>query len=130
MVTRLREELLALKDRPTARFLPLTILWLRGDLCDPGGGLKIPQDVAMVGFDDRDFAAWIRPALTTVRMPSFEMGQAAARLLLQQIAGEDLEDATQVPGKLIIRKSCGAKALHEAGITGKKDLAVPNILSR
>jgi len=64
-----------------------------------------------------DFAAWIRPALTTVRMPSYEMGQAAARLLLQQINKEELEDATQITGQLIVRESCGAnasKSLHES----------------
>jgi len=36
------------------------------------------------------------------------MGRAAARLLLEQLSGEELEDATQVPGQLIIRESCGA----------------------
>jgi LacI family transcriptional regulator len=74
-------------------------------------GLEVPTDVAIVGYDDRDFSAWIRPALTTIRMPSYEMGQAAAQLLLKQFAGEEMEDVTQIPGKLIIRESCGAKGL-------------------
>jgi LacI family transcriptional regulator len=74
-------------------------------------GLRIPEDVAVVGYDDRDFAEWIRPALTTIRMPAYEMGQAAARLLLQQFARVEMEDATQVPGRLIIRESCGYTGL-------------------
>ena len=124
---RATQELLALDNgsgpsgqRPSAIFAANDIMALGAMYAIQEAGLDIPRDIAIVGYDDRDFAAWIRPALTTVRMPSFEMGEAAARLLLQQIAGEDLEDATQVPGKLIIRESCGAKAFQEAGITGEK----------
>lgn len=100
--------LLALEDKPTAIFAANDIMALGAMYAMQEAGLKIPEDVAIVGYDDRDFAAWIRPALTTVRMPSYEMGQAAARLLLEQIGGEELEDATQIPGELIIRESCGA----------------------
>jgi LacI family transcriptional regulator len=102
------KELLALKERPTAIFAANDIMALGAIYAIQEAGLKIPHDIAIVGFDDRDFAAWIRPALTTVTMPSFEMGHAAARLLLQQFAGEEMEDATQIPGKLIVRESCGS----------------------
>jgi LacI family transcriptional regulator len=101
-------ELLALKQRPTAIFAANDIMALGVIYAAQEAGLRIPADIALVGYDDRDFAAWIRPALTTIRMPSLEMGQAAARLLLQQFAHEETEDATQVPGELIIRESCGA----------------------
>jgi DNA-binding LacI/PurR family transcriptional regulator len=103
------KELLALDEKPTAIFASNDIMALGAYYAIQEAGLKIPADIAIVGYDDRDFAAWIRPPLTTVRMPSYEMGQAAARLLLQQFAGEELEDATQIPGELIIRESCGAK---------------------
>ena len=106
---RATRELLALKERPTAIFSANDIMALGAMYAIQEAGLQIPRDIALVGYDDRDFAAWIRPALTTVRMPSYEMGLAAARLLLQQFAGEKMEDATQIPGKLIIRESCGAK---------------------
>lgn len=102
------EELLALEDRPTAIFAANDIMALGAIYAIQKAGLEVPRHVAIVGYDDRDFAAWIRPALTTVRMPSYEMGQAAARLLLEQINKTDLEDATQVTGKLIVRESCGA----------------------
>jgi LacI family transcriptional regulator len=103
------QELLALKDRPSAIFVANDIMALGAIYALQDAGLRIPNDVAIVGYDDRDFAAWVRPPLTTVQMPSFEMGQAAAKLLLQQLVGEEPEDATQIPGKLIIRDSCGAK---------------------
>lgn len=105
---RAAEELLALSERPTAIFAANDIMALGAMYALQEAGVKIPQDIAMVGYDDRDFAAWIKPALTTVRMPAYEMGQAAARLMLEQIAGEEPEDATQIPGSLIIRESCGA----------------------
>lgn len=107
---RAAKELMSLGERPTAIFCANDIMALGAIYAIHDAGLKIPADVAIVGYDDRDFASWIRPALTTIRMPSFEMGQAAARLLLQQLAGEELEDATQIPGTLIIRESCGAKS--------------------
>ena len=109
---RATQELLALKERPTAIFASNDIMALGAIYAIQDAGLKVPGDIALVGYDDRDFAAWIRPALTTVRMPSYEMGMAAARLLLQQFAGEELEDATEVPGELIVRESCGAYLLH------------------
>ena len=103
------QELLRLKQRPTAIFASNDLMALGAIYAIQEAGLRVPEDVAVVGYDDRDFAAWIRPSLTTIRMPSYEMGQAAARLLLEQFAGEELEDATQIPGELIIRQSCGAK---------------------
>jgi LacI family transcriptional regulator len=102
-------ELLALRERPTAIFAANDIMALGAIYAIQKAGLEVPADVAVIGYDDRDFAAWVRPALTTVRMPSYEMGQAAALLLLKQIAGEEPEDVTQIPGELIIRESCGAK---------------------
>lgn len=100
--------LLALKERPTAIFAANDIMALGAIYAVQDVGMNIPQDIAIVGYDDRDFTAWIRPSLTTIRMPSYEMGQAAARLLLKQFSGEELEDATQIPGELIVRESCGA----------------------
>jgi LacI family transcriptional regulator len=105
---RATQELLALDERPTAIFAANDVMALGSIYAIQEADLKVPADIAIVGYDDRDFAAWIRPSLTTIRMPSYEMGQAAAQLLLKQFAGEETEDATQIPGELIIRESCGA----------------------
>lgn len=112
---RAAQELLALEDRPSAIFAANDIMAMGAMYAVQEAGLKIPDDIALVGYDDRDFAEWLRPALTTVRMPSYEMGQAAAELMLQQIAGEELQDATHIPGKLIVRESCGASRLAVPG---------------
>jgi DNA-binding LacI/PurR family transcriptional regulator len=51
-------------------------------------GLRVPQDVQVVGFDDIEAAAWVDPPLTTVALPAFEMGRQAAELLLRLTGGE------------------------------------------
>lgn len=112
---RAAQELLALDEQPTAIFAASDMMALGAIYAIQDAGLRVPQDVALVGYDDRDFSAWIRPALTTVRMPSYEMGQAAARQMLKQFAGEELEDTTQIPGKLIVRQSCGAASQDPDG---------------
>lgn len=52
-------------------------------------GLRIPEDIALVGFSDTPAAALIEPALTTVYQPAFDMGQTAASLLMKQFDDED-----------------------------------------
>ncbi len=69
-------------------------------------GLRVPEDVSVVGFDDFEAAAYYNPSLTTIRQPLHEMGHMAARLLLAKIRGEK-ELPTEVPivPELIIRES-------------------------
>ncbi|HEU5470449.1 MAG TPA: LacI family DNA-binding transcriptional regulator [Actinophytocola sp.] len=69
-------------------------------------GRTVPDDVAVVGFDDIPVAAHTQPALTTVRQPSREMGEKAAAMLLSLLAGETLpEEPWIVPTSLVIRES-------------------------
>lgn len=55
-------------------------------------GLKIPQDIAIVGFSNWFFGELMEPSLTTVDQPGFEMGQEAARILIREIEMKDKED--------------------------------------
>ncbi len=88
-------------------------------------GLDVPNDVALVGFDDDAPSAHILPPLTTVRQPAFEMGREGMRLLLahlSELADADLErprspdrravapEVVVLPTTLIVRSSCGAGA--------------------
>ncbi len=72
-------------------------------------GLTVPADLALVGFDDMDFAATLTPPLTTVTQQSFELGAAAANLLLARIRGEGSarKGARQIrlPTQLVVRSS-------------------------
>lgn len=75
-------------------------------------GVRIPDDVAVVGFDDLPTAVQVNPPLTTVRQPIEEKGRRAAQLLIDLIEG-NAEGPQQIllPTELVIRESCGAR-LH------------------
>jgi LacI family transcriptional regulator len=69
-------------------------------------GIGIPDDVAVVGFDDIPYASNTDPALTTVRQPMHEMGAAAARMLLDRVDGATKSNARKViPTSLVVRQS-------------------------
>ncbi|PWU50297.1 LacI family transcriptional regulator [Micromonospora globispora] len=68
-------------------------------------GRRVPEDVAVVGFDDIETAAYTEPPLTTIRQPIVELGRAMTRQLLRMAAGEDIEQALVLPTELIVRES-------------------------
>ena len=73
--------------------------------------LRVPGDVAVIGYDNLKIGAVVEPKLTTVTRPSYRMGLIAARLLFDIIESEAPEETQQVvlKSKLKIRKSCGNK---------------------
>ncbi|RLT50895.1 MAG: LacI family transcriptional regulator [Chloroflexi bacterium] len=73
-------------------------------------GLRVPADVALVGFDDQYGVADLTPPLTTVRAPSKQVGQVAAEQLVRCIAGEIVERVTRLPVSVVLRQSCGCTA--------------------
>jgi LacI family transcriptional regulator len=77
-------------------------------------GLQIPQDVSIVGFADLDFAAALRPALTTMRQRPREIGRRAAQLILDRLDGEMFDSppmTIKVGAELIVRKSTSRPAI-------------------
>jgi len=68
-------------------------------------GREIPRQISVVGFDDIPLAAYFDPPLTTVRLPAFELGQAAGRALLDRVAGRAIASRTLLPTELIVRSS-------------------------
>jgi len=80
-------------------------------------GYQVPDQVAVVGFDDMEHAQYTDPPLTTIRQDFYENGRVAARLLLARISGEPVAPGiTYVPTTLIIRRSCGCRTLWDAPI--------------
>lgn len=73
-------------------------------------GLRIPEDVAVVGFDDQSIAMHLSPALTTVRSPIEVVGYQATDKLISLIGGKTIETQTILSTELIIRQSCGCLA--------------------
>ncbi|MGC4748866.1 LacI family DNA-binding transcriptional regulator [Micromonospora sp. DT201] len=68
-------------------------------------GRRVPEDVAVVGFDDIETAAYTEPPLTTVRQPIVELGRRMTQQLLRLAAGETIEQAVMLPTELILRDS-------------------------
>jgi LacI family transcriptional regulator len=68
-------------------------------------GRRVPDDVAVVGFDDDRYAATTTPSLTTVRQPAAQMGAEMAAKLVKLIAGEAVESDTILPTELVVRAS-------------------------
>jgi LacI family transcriptional regulator len=68
---------------------------------------EIPRDMSVVGFDDISHASLVYPKLTTVRQPLYEMGETAAKLLLEWLQkGELPPQHIQLETQLVIRDSC------------------------
>jgi DNA-binding LacI/PurR family transcriptional regulator len=68
-------------------------------------GRRVPDDVAVIGFDDVEVARYTDPALTTVRQPIAELGRSLARQLLRLAAGAPVEPALVLPTELVVRES-------------------------
>ncbi len=70
-------------------------------------GLRVPDHVAVAGFDDVKESSLVMPPLTTARQPMYEQGRQAVRTLLALIAGEDAPEQTILSTELVVRQSCG-----------------------
>lgn len=68
---------------------------------------RIPEDIAVVGFDDQGLAQVLQPALTTVHAPIEQVGMEAARQMIELIHNGHAEPLTLLPTTLVIRASCG-----------------------
>jgi DNA-binding LacI/PurR family transcriptional regulator len=104
------DQLLLREDRPSAIFAVndevalnlLRIAHLRS--------LRVPEDLALVGFDDLSFAAHLSPPLTTMSQPRLDLGLRAGHLLLNRIEGQGGRPRhIELPTNLIVRESCGAR---------------------
>jgi LacI family transcriptional regulator len=99
-------ELFDMDDPPTAIFafndnLAIGVLKAAAER-----GLRVPEDVSVVGFDDSEQAAFATPPLTTVRQPLAEMGRMAVSLLLRQLDQQRLEALrVELATKLVVRAS-------------------------
>lgn len=69
--------------------------------------LSIPHDIAVTGFDDVAAARNMRPSLSTVKQPTFELGQIAAKRLLDILEGQEFEKKIVAPTEMVLRQSCG-----------------------
>ena len=100
--------LLELRDRPTAVFVASDEMAVGAIRAAQGAGLRIPDDLAVVGFDDIQLAELVDPPLTTVRQDSVGIGVAAGRALVEQIENPDVTPPVlTLPVQLVVRASSG-----------------------
>ena len=101
--------LLALPEPPTAVFVAADMMAVGALEAVRAAGLRVPEDVALVGFDDVQLAPFIDPPLTTIRQDRIGIGLAAGRALIEKIEHpERTLPALTLPVELIVRRSCGA----------------------
>ena len=101
------EALLKLSDRPTAVFVASDDMALEAIQTALDKGIRVPEELSVVGFDDNPIASHGRVPLTTVRQPLQEMGRQALEVLVQQMGGKK-RNPTQLllPTELVERQSC------------------------
>ena len=100
-------DLLDLDPRPTAIFAGNDEQALGVYEAARQRGLRIPEDLSVVGFDDLPVSRWVSPPLTTVRQPLAEMGRAAAEMILQLVDGAPLRARrVELSTDLVVRESC------------------------
>lgn len=78
-------------------------------------GIRIPDDIAVAGFDDIPLAQYLDPSLTTVHQPFYHMGELATQLLIARIQGiatSDQDAHNVLRTRLVIRESCGGRSLR------------------
>lgn len=97
--------ILGRRDRPTALFcandeMAIATLGVAREL-----GIRVPEELSVVGFDDAVNASYCHPPLTTVRQPSEEMGAAAVRVLLERIEDQSPAHRMRFPATLVVRSS-------------------------
>jgi LacI family transcriptional regulator len=106
------QELLALTPRPEAVFAANDQMAADAIMAAQAAGLSVPDDIAVVGFDDAPVASYTNPPLTTVSQPVYDLGWQAARLALETSRAERADPPVaprlvQLPTALVVRRSCG-----------------------
>lgn len=108
---RLTRRLMGLPEPPTALFVGNNLMTIGAYECLRDMGLRIPEDVSLVGFDDFDLANYLAPPITVVDRPMEEMGRVAGQLLLGRMNGtlQGPPELVVLPTRLLIRRSTSSR---------------------
>lgn len=107
------ERILAMDDRPTAVFCASDQVAFGLMATLTGNGLRVPEDISVIGFDDIELSEYYVPALTTIRQDRHELGAKASSLLLERLEAGDApasgdQDPVMVDVELVVRASVAA----------------------
>jgi len=120
---RAARELLAVSERPTAVFASNDSMAIGALSAAEDAGLEVPEDLAVVGFDDVPIAQYVSPPLTTVRVAIAELGSRAVSRLLTSLQVEQTAVVREVlRTEVVVRRSCGASNVPQHG--GRTDEVV------
>ena len=112
--------LLARRPRPTAVFAANDLSAVGVIEAIVEKGLRVPDDVSVVGFDDLRLAAYTTPPLTTIHQPAREIGERATSLLLDLTTGKKVRRLRHLlPPELVVRRSTAPPLRHRKGRTGE-----------
>jgi DNA-binding LacI/PurR family transcriptional regulator len=104
------KKFLALAEPPTAIFAANDLMALGAIYAIQEAGLNVPDDIALVGYDDREIASYSHPTITTVTLPCYEMGKKSAELLFNLLKDPAyVGEPIRVRGRLVVRESSGAE---------------------
>ena len=101
------QQLLAGRVVPTAVIGGNDLLVIGGMVEAQAQGRQVPRDLSCVGIDDLELAAHMTPALTTVRLPTAELGRQCAEQVLTRLAGDPGTRTIRLPVELVVRHSTG-----------------------
>ncbi len=104
--------LLSCTPRPTAVICGNDVLAYGALIECQVSGLRVPKDVSVVGFDDLPMSQHFQPPLTTIHVPSQDMGRTAADFLLANLNGENISSHTKLEADLILRASTAPPGAH------------------
>lgn len=106
---RAMQALLTLPVKPTAVFVASDVVAFGAMAAIRDAGGRVPEDMAIIGFDDVPMSRYFTPPLTTVRLPAVEQGRRGGEMLINLIEGKPVAESRLVlPTQLVIRQSCGA----------------------
>jgi signal transduction histidine kinase/DNA-binding LacI/PurR family transcriptional regulator/DNA-binding response OmpR family regulator len=89
-------------------------------------GLRVPEDLALTGFDDEEETSFANPPLTTVHIPLFRATQYEIDLVLALIRGDKVPDRISIPSNLVVRRSCGCSNwTTELAVTPPSEVLIP-----
>ncbi len=108
---RIAKDFLSGEKRPQACFAGNNFIAIGVVRAAQEHGLRIPEDLALVTFDDLELASLLFPFFTVAKQPAYTMGSLATQLLLERIGGEKIKENREVVLKpeIIIRRSCGCE---------------------
>lgn len=102
------KQLLKLENRPDGIFCGNDTTALSAIIYLKEVGIKVPDEIAIVGYSNEPFSEVVTPSISTIKQPGFEMGQKAAQMLIKQIENKDISikfETVTMPNELVIRES-------------------------